>query len=94
MGHSVNILKGTTELLLLLNLAWVCLPTWSKDNLLTPGCGDGKCSVYCRAPSKESRQLVLKRPDGFQGKVFKDRVRERGCGVHDQLLDILLIGWQ
>ena len=39
---------------------------------------------------------MLKRaklPEGFQEKVFKDRVRERGCGVHDQLMDILLIGW-
>ena len=46
-------------------------------------------------PSKDSRQLVLKRPElteGFQGKVFKDRVRKRDCGVYDQLMDILLIG--
>ena len=36
---------------------------------------------------------MLKRPElleGFQGKVFKDRVREGGC---DQLADILPIGW-
>ena len=36
-----------------------------------------------QAPSKESRQLVLERPklpDGFEGKVFKDRVRERVVG--------------
>ena len=32
-------------------------------------------------------------PDGFLGKVFEDRVREGGCGVYDQLMDILLIGW-
>ena len=41
-------------------------------------------------------QLVLKRPkfpEGFQGKVFKDRVREGGLGVCDPLMDILLIGW-
>ena len=40
--------------------------------------------------------LMLKKPelcDGFQGKVFKDRVRERCCGVCDQLVDILLTGW-
>ena len=24
---------------------------------------EGKCSIYCRAPSKESRQLVLKKSD-------------------------------
>lgn len=44
----------------------------------------------------ESRQLVLKRPElseGFQGKVFKDREREGGCGGCDQCVDILLIGW-
>ena len=41
---------------------------------------------------------MLKRPElpkDFQGKVFKDRVREGfvGCGVCDQLVDILLTGW-
>ena len=71
-------------------------PACRKANLLTPGCGEGKCSVYCQAPSKESKQLVLKRPklpEGFQENVFKDRVRERAAGVCDQLADILLIGW-
>ena len=77
------------------NQTWVHLPMCSKANLLTPGC-EGKCSVYCRALSKESRQLVPKRPElpeGFQGNVFKNKVREGGCGVCDQLVDILLIGW-
>jgi len=62
---------------------WVHLPTHSKTNLLTLGCDGGKCSIYCRAPSKESRQLELKRPElpvGFQGEVFKDRVREGSLG--------------
>ena len=70
------------------NQTWVCLSTCSKANLLTLGCGEGKCSVYCMEPSKESRQLVLKRPelcDGFQRKVLKDRVREGDCGVCDKL---------
>ena len=43
-----------------------------------------------------SRQLVLKRPEslnGFQGQVFKHRVREEVCGVWDQLMNILLIRW-
>ena len=38
---------------------------------------------------------MLKRPelpDGFQGRVFEDRVREGGCGVPEQLVDILLVG--
>lgn len=53
----------------------------SKANPLTLGCGEGKCSVYCRVPSKESKWLVLRRPKlpkGFQEKVFKDRVKEWG----------------
>ena len=48
-------------------------PTHSKDNLLTPGCGEGKNSIYCWVPSKENGQLVLKRPKlsyGFQGRFF------------------------
>ena len=39
---------------------------------------------------------MLKRPelpDGFQGKVFKDKLREGSCGVHAQLMEILLPGW-
>lgn len=45
-----------------------------KPNLLLPHCGDSKYSIYCRASSKESGQLVLKRPElpnGFQGRVLK-----------------------
>ena len=39
-----------------------------------------------QAPNKESRQLVLKRPElpgGFQGKFFEDRVRRGvvGCVI-------------
>lgn len=58
------------------NQTWGCLPTGTQANLLTQDCGDGKCSIYCKTPRKESRQLVLKRPDlpeGFQGKVYEDR---------------------
>ena len=53
-----------------------------------------KCNVGAEHQSKESRQLVLKRPEltkGFQGKVLKDKVRESG-GVCDQLMDLFLIG--
>ena len=67
-----------------------------KTNLFTLSCGEGKCSFYGRVSSKHSRQLVLKRPalsDGFQVKVFKARMKEASCGVGDQLMDILPIGW-
>ena len=36
------------------------LSACSKANLLTVGCDEGKCSIYCRVPCKESRQLALK----------------------------------
>ena len=32
-------------------------------------------------------------PEGFQGKVFKDRVKEGGWEMCDQLINFLLIGW-
>ena len=38
---------------------------------------EGKYSVYCKAPSKENRQLMLKRPElpnVFQGSVFKGNI--------------------
>ena len=47
-------------------------PMCNKANLLTPVCGEGKYNVYCKAPSvrpsKETWQLMLKKPelpDGF-----------------------------
>ena len=56
---------------------WVRSPARSKANLLTLGCGEGKYSVYCKAPnvgpSKENGQLMRKRPklpNGFQGSVL------------------------
>ena len=30
------------------NQTWVCSPSCSKANLLTPSCAEGKCSVYCK----------------------------------------------
>lgn len=38
---------------------------------------------------------MLKRPElleVFQEKVFKNKVREGGCGARDQFVDFLLIG--
>ena len=84
------------NLVLLLNQTWVLSPTHSKVNLLSLGYSEGKCSIYCRYQARSPGQLVLKKPklpEDFQGNVFKDMVRERDCGVCDQLVDILLIGW-
>lgn len=51
------------------NQTWVYLAACGKANLLTPSCGKGKCSVYCK-------QLMLKRTQllhGSQGRVLKPR---------------------
>ena len=45
--------------------------------------GEGKCRVYCKPPSKENGQVLLKRPelpDGFWGRAFKGKVREGVAG--------------
>ena len=66
-------------------------PQCSKVNLLTPGWGEGKISVYCRAPSKQNGQLMLKRPkvpDGFQRWVsFNQWV----CWSHQEACGILVL---
>ena len=77
-------------LVLLPSQTWVHLsvgPSAVEDEVVV-----GKVQQLLSAPSKESRQLVPRPPTGFQ-KVLKDRVSEGGCGVQDQLVDILLIGW-
>ena len=37
---------------LLPNQTWVHLPTCSKANLLTPGCGKGMYTIYCSCQVK------------------------------------------
>ena len=43
-------------------------------NLPTPGCGEGKCSVYCKAADKASRAVSAQNTpellDGFQESIF------------------------
>ena len=65
----------------------LALLTRSKVNLLIQGCGEGKCSIYCKAPNmgpnKENGHLMLKRPKlpyDFWGRVFKGKVEERVSG--------------
>ena len=47
---------------------WVYSPVCGKTNLLTPGGGEGKCSIYFRVPIKESRTTsAQKYPDSLVG---------------------------
>lgn len=58
------------------------LPT-HKANLLTPGGGEGKYSVYYKAPHKENGWLMPRNPKltkGFQQSLLKSQVREKVTG--------------
>lgn len=59
----------------------LCYKSTSKDQSLSPGGGERKYSVYCRASNK-NRQLMLQNSgllDGFLGRVFKGHVWGEGC---------------
>ena len=58
------------------------LPT-HKANLLTPGGGQGKYSIYYKTPRKENGWLMLRNPKltkGFQQSLLKSQVREKVTG--------------
>lgn len=62
----------------------------------SPGLWWGKGGLYCRRQARSSGSQSLKtpgRPEGSQEKVFKHRVKDGCCGVCDQSVGILLIGW-
>ena len=60
----------------------------SEASLLIPGCGEGKCQHLCKAPDKESRQLVLKNTNSQlgSGECFQGQVREGDLRICDQLM--------
>ena len=64
--------------------------THSEANLMTRGCAEGKYTVCYRTPSKEKGQLMLKKQDGCQDRIFKRKTRGEGCRVPGQLVDMLL----
>ena len=68
----------------------------SKANLLKPGCGKEKYSIYLQG-TKQGEQAAsaqkTQTPQWLSGKGFKDSVRGEGCSMLDQLLDRIPIGW-
>ena len=84
-------------------IGWRCYQTkfgstcrkHSKTNVLILGCNEGKCSSYCKVPSREYRQFVLK--DGTTlrafGKGFLKVRWRRGMRVSDHLMCIPLTDW-
>ena len=53
-----------------------------KANLLTLGCGEGTCNIYCRAQSKERGTQSLEDPnfDVFSTGAFKDHIIGEAIG--------------
>ena len=80
--------EGDAEVLLP-NQIQVHSPMHSKASLLTPGCGKGKHSVYCRVQSKESGQLMFKRPSilmAFREGFLKTQCEGGGFRAYHQLV--------
>ena len=62
---------GHVRVCVLPNPAWVCLPLHSKANLLIPGCGEGKCGVYCRYQTRSLGLLSISCPNSSFGTCNK-----------------------
>ena len=86
LEHSLHLLLlrpslpwGWEDIKLLLNRTWVHLLAHSKAHLLTPGCSEGKCSVYCRC---QARSPGSQCPKGQNSPVaFRERPLKTGLGV-------------
>lgn len=55
---------------LLPNQTWIHWPTHSKSSLQTPGCGEGKNSIYCRRQARRMGSLCSK--DMSSSMVFQE----------------------
>ena len=63
-------------------------PTHSKAKQMETSKFGAEKGLFQR-PSRENRQVMLKRPKlpvGFQRRVFKSKIWGEGCAVHDFLL--------
>ena len=65
--------KGRREEAVGAKRSYVTKRTWvhSPANPLAPGCSKGKCSVYCRMPSKAARQLMGQKIQTFRERFLK-----------------------
>ena len=67
-----------------------------KVSLLTSVCGEGrKYSIYCRHQARRMGSSCSKDLNSMMAfrEGFLKTVEGEGCGMHNQLKDILLIGW-
>ena len=77
------------------NQTWVHSSKCSKAYLLMLDCGEGQCSIYCKAKQSVWAANAQKdwTPHWLLGKGFQRQGKGESCEVLDQLVDILLIGW-
>ena len=75
------------------NQIWVHSPTQSEATPLTPGFGEGKCTICCRTPNmgvKQGEQATHAQKTQtlklIQRKAFKGKVKERVTWVPDNLM--------
>ena len=74
------------------NQTWVHSPWWNKASLLTPGCGEGKCSIYCKAKQGVWATNVQKaRTSPFTKRYFKDRT---SCSQSELIFSYNLQHWK
>ena len=66
-NYSFNMMTPVTK------QTWVRSPMPCRTNLLTQGCGEGKCRAYCRCQARSPELQRPKLPEGFQGQIFKDK---------------------
>ena len=56
VDHKWHLGKPTEILFMLPSQTWVYKPVHSRANVLTPGCGERKYSVYCKV--KQGKQAA------------------------------------
>lgn len=75
---------------LLPSQTWVSSAAGRKVSLLTAGCGEAKCSGYCKVsgmgPNKEAQAQRPQIHKGSQGRSFKGRTKGKGLSVCEQLV--------
>ena len=68
---------------------WFYLPAHSKANLLTLGCGEGKCSLYCREPASLVAQMVKNLPamqETWVRSLGLENPLQKGLAAHSSIL--------
>lgn len=75
---------------MLLNQAWGPA-VGIKASLLTQGCGEEKCSIYCKVTCKSPGQLVLRKAEFLEGFQGEGGVSQGRWSASAQYSDLLMV---